>query len=241
MEGFMAPRNLLLDHLPLDVYARIELDLQRVSLPRGQVVHSPGDPIRQLYFPVTCMISITIRMEDGRTVETGVIGRREAAGINAFMGGFETTQTEYVVQLPGDALKIAAAPFREEFSRNAEVRDLMLKYTQAMIAQVSQNVACNRLHDLDQRCARWLLEVRDRVDSDSFPLTQDFIAEMLGVHRPAVSLSAATLKGRGIIDYTRGKIKITDLAALAATSCECYSVLKKEYERLLGLRPMPMD
>src|SRR5439155_11734261 len=122
------------------------------------------------------------------------------------------------------------------FNRNTEMRDLMLKYTQAYIAQISQNVACNRLHTLEHRCARWLLEVRERVQSDSFPLTQEFIAQMLGVRRAGVSVIAAQLKQKGLIDYDHGQIKIIDAQALEGLSCECYMVLKDEYDRLLGIR-----
>ena len=232
----MTIKNLLLARLPRDVYARIEPDLKPVSLPRGEVLHRPGEEIQDLYFPTTCMISITVTMRGGKTVEAGAIGRREVVGINAFMGGRETTQTEYVVQIPGDALRIAAAPLKEEFDRSTEMRDVMLKYTQAMIAQISQNVGCNRIHGLDERCARWLLEVRERVESDEFPLTQEFLAEMLGVRRAGVTEAALRLKGRGLIDYTRGHIQITDVRGLEAASCECYLVLKEEYDRLLGAR-----
>lgn len=230
----MPKRNLLLASLPRDVLKRIEPDLELVTFPVGHVVHHPGEPIHTLYFPLTCMISITITMSDGHTVETGMVGSREVVGINAFMGGRETTQTEYVAQLPGDAIKIAAEPLRIEFDRNTEMRAVMLKYTQAMIAHISQNVACNRLHTLEHRCARWLLEVRDRVQSDSFPLTHEFIAEMLGVDRASVSQAAMRLKNRGIINYTRGHINIADVPALEAESCECYKVLLDEYQRLLG-------
>jgi CRP-like cAMP-binding protein len=231
----MNQRNLLLAHLPADVYNRIKAELKPVSLARGQVVHRPGEPIRDLYFPTSCMISITVRTADGRTVEAGAIGRREVVGINAFMGGRETTQTEYIVQLPGEALKIAADPLKTEFNRNTQLRDLLLKYTQAMIAQISQNVACNRLHDMNQRFARWLLEVSDRIESCTFPLTQEFIAEMLGVRRAGVTETAIRLKEMGLIKYSRGDIEITDLKALEAASCECYRVLKDEYDRLLGI------
>ena len=232
----MTIKNLLLARLPRDVYARIEPDLKTVSLSQGEVLHRPGEVIRDLYFPTTCMISITVTMGGGETVEAGAIGRREVIGINAFMGGRETTQTEYIVQIPGDALYIAADPLKEEFNRNTEMRDVMLKYTQAMIAQISQNVACNRIHGMDERCARWLLEVRERIESDEFPLTQEFIAEMLGVRRAGVTEAAGRLKERGLIDYTRGHIQITDVRGLEAASCECYMVLREEYDRLLGRR-----
>jgi CRP-like cAMP-binding protein len=232
----MAIKNLLLACLPRDVYARIEPDLKPVSLSHGKVLHRPGEEISELYFPTTCMISITITMGGGQTVEAGAIGNREVVGINAFMGGRETTQTEYIVQIPGDAMRIDAAPLKEEFNRNTEMRDVMLKYTQAMIAQISQNVGCNRIHGLDERCARWLLEVRERTGSDEFPLTQEFISEMLGVRRAGVTEAAGRLKERGLIDYGRGHIQIIDAQGLEAASCECYQVLKDEYDRLLGVR-----
>jgi CRP-like cAMP-binding protein len=232
----MAIKNLLLACLSHDVYERIELHLKPVSLSRGKVLHRPGEEIRYLYFPTTCMISITITMGEGKTVEAGAVGSREVVGINAFMGGRETTQTEYIVQVPGDALRIAAAPLKEEFDRNTEMRAVMLKYTQAMIAQISQNVGCNRVHGMEERCARWLLEVRECVESDEFPLTQEFISEMLGVRRAGVTEAAGRLKDRGLIDYGRGHIKIIDVQGLEAVSCECYQVLKDEYDRLLGIR-----
>jgi len=232
----MAIKNLLLACLPRDVYARIEPDLKTVWLARGEVLHMAGEEIHNLYFPITCLISITVTMGEGQTVETGAVGRREVVGINAFMGGHETTQTEYIVQIAGDALKIAADPLKEEFNRNTEMRAVMLKYTQAYVAQISQNVGCNRVHALDQRCARWLLEVRERIESDDLALTHEFIAEMLGVRRAGVTEAMGRLKEIGIIDYTRGHIHVLDAQGLEAASCECYLVLKEEYDRLLGER-----
>jgi len=183
------------------------------------------------------MISVTIAMRNGRTVEAGAIGSREVVGINAFMGGREVTQTEYIVQLPGDAIKIGVGPMKSEFDRNTEMRDLMLRYTQAFIAQISQNVACNRLHLVSQRFARWLLEVRDRVQADEFPLTHQFIAEMLCIRRPGVTDAALKLRTKGIIEHKRGQIRIKNLKALNAASCECYAALQGEYDRLLGSLP----
>jgi CRP-like cAMP-binding protein len=226
-------RNLLLERLPNEVRGRIKNELLRVSLLRGQIIHKPGDDIQYLYFPTTCMISVTVSMRDGRTVEAGAIGSREVVGINAFMGGHEATQTEYIVQLPGDAVRIGVAPMKIEFNRNTEMRDLMLKYTQAFIAQISQNVACNRLHEIDQRFARWLLEVRDRVQSDEFPLTHEFIAQMLGIRRSGVTEAAQKLTFNRIINQKRGQIRIIDLPGLLKMSCECYGALREEYNRLL--------
>jgi CRP-like cAMP-binding protein len=180
------------------------------------------------------MISVTVTMRDGRTVEAGAIGSREVVGINAFMGGREITQTEYIVQLPGDAIRIDAQPMRDEFDRNTEMRDVMLRYTQAFVAQISQNTACNRLHETDQRFARWLLEVRDRVQADQFPLTHAFMAEMLGVRRAGVTYAAIKLKKKGIVETMRGRIQIKDIGSLEELSCECYKALKEEYGRLLS-------
>jgi CRP-like cAMP-binding protein len=179
------------------------------------------------------MISVTIAMGDGRTVEAGAIGSREVVGVNAFMGGREITQTEYIVQLPGAAIRIGAESLKSEFNRNTEMRDVMLRYTQAFIAQITQNVGCNRLHDINQRFARWLLEVCDRVQSTEFGLTHNFMAEMLGIRRAGVTDAAAKLKKAGIIEYSRGPIRILNQQALEELSCECYSALRQEYDRLL--------
>ena len=230
--------NYLLDRLPAEVLKRLMPDLVEVQIERHQVVHHPGEEILDLYFPVTCMISVTVTMQDGKTVEAGAVGSREVVGINAFMGGAETTQTEYVGQVAGKAWKIAAAPLKEEFDRNSELRSVLLKYTQAMIAQISQNTACNRLHEVDERCSRWLLDVRDRVRSDTLALTHEFIGEMLGANRTTVSLAMSELQNKGLIEYTRGHIKLLNVPELERISCECYSVLQTEYERLLGnMRP----
>lgn len=226
-------KNRLLQHLPTHVLKRLQPDLEPVMMESKQIVHKPGEEIKFLYFPLTCMISVTVTIE-GKTVEAGAVGSREVAGINAFMGGSETTETEYIVQVPGEALKIAAAPLKAEFDNNADVRSVMLKYTQAMIAHISRNVGCNRVHDLDQRCARWLLEVSDRMQSLEFSLTQEFISEMLGVTRSSVTRSSVKLKETNIIDYSRSHIRILDLPALEAQSCKCYFALRDEYDRLLG-------
>ncbi len=226
-------KNILLEHLPRHVLERLEHHLELVKMPNKQIVHKPGEEIKFLYFPLSCMISITITIDD-KTIEAGAVGSREVVGINAFMGGSETTETEYIVQVPGQALKIAAAPLRAEFDNNADVRSVMLKYTQAFIAHISRNVGCNRVHDLDQRCARWLLEVSDRMRSTKFSLTQRFISEMLGVTRSTVTRSTIKLKEQNIIDYSRSHIKILDLPALEAASCECYFALRDEYDRLPG-------
>lgn len=232
----MSPRNLLLDRLPREVYERIKSDMKHVSLSHGQVLHRAGDEIRYLHFPLTCMVSITVMTADGRTIETGAIGNRGVAGLNAFMGGHETTQTDYICQVSGENITISAEPLKLEFNRNTEMRAVLLKYTQVHMAEISQNVACISLHTLEQRFARWLLEVRERTQSDRFALTQEFMAQMLGVRRAGVTVAALMFKEMGAIEYSRGNLKIHDVGALRKASCECYQSLKDEYDRLLGVR-----
>jgi CRP-like cAMP-binding protein len=227
-------RNLLLDALPKDVTSGLQRYFERVALARGKVLHHPGDTILHLYFPLNCLVSITVTMREGKTAEAGAAGNREVVGVNAFMGGSETTQTEYIVQIEGDALKMEAQPLLDAFDSNKAVRDVFLKYTQAYIAQLSQNVGCNRLHNVEQRFARWLLEVYDRIDTMDLRLTQEFIGEMLGVHRPTVTEMANKLEEQGLITVRRGLIRISNVAGLERIACECYTVVKEEYDRLLG-------
>ena len=231
----MRKTNRLLDALPRDVVARLERQCETLALKSGRVLHKAGEIIRDLYFPIDCMISITVTMRSGKTAETGVIGNREVAGINAFMGGRETTQTEYEIQIPGTAIRMPADELKVEFDQNRDVRDVLLKYTQAMLAQISQNTACNRLHTAEQRYARWLLEVRDRIQSDALQLTQEFAGDMLGVRRASVNQVSRVLENRNLITQRRGLTDIIDGEGLEKVSCECYSVVKEEYDRLLGI------
>jgi CRP-like cAMP-binding protein len=198
-------------------------------------LHRSGEVIEHLYFPIDSILSITITMKDGSTAEAGIAGNRDVLGINAFMGDQETTQTEYIVQIPGKAFQIEARSLKAEFDRNPEMRAVMLRYTQALIAQISQTTACNSLHDLEQRLARWLLEVQDRVESDELKLTQEFISDMLGVRRAGVTQAAQKLQAEGLIEYSRGKVKIMDHNKLEAYACECFRVVKEEFDRLLVL------
>ena len=227
-------KNMLLAALPGDAYAHIEPHFECLSAERGFILHHPNEVIRNLYFPLTCLVSVTVTMRDKRTAETGVIGSREVVGINAFMGGRETTTTEYVVQIPGDTVRMPADPLRALFDRDIKVRSVLLKYTQAMLAQVTQNAACASLHNIEQRFARWLLESRDRIGSDELQLTHQFISEMLGVRRAGVSEVASRFEQLGAVKQHRGLLRITSNAVLEAGSCECYRVLADEYDRLLG-------
>jgi CRP-like cAMP-binding protein len=232
----MTAGNRLLAALSPELYEKLAPNLKRVSLEQGTILHHPGETIKYLYFPIDCLLSITITMNDGSTAEAGMVGNREVIGVNAFMGGRETTQTQYIVQIAGSAIKADARPLLEEFDRNKDLRDVLLRYIQALIAQISQSTGCNSLHNLDQRLARWLLEAQDRVDSDDLKLTQESIAHMLGVRRAGVTQAAQKLQERGLIRYHRGHVQILEQQGLEALSCECFSVVRNEYDRLLGTK-----
>jgi CRP-like cAMP-binding protein len=232
----MAIGNCLLDALSPELYEKLAPNLKRVSLKQGEILHHPGETIEDLYFPIDCALSITITMSDGSTAEAGLVGRREAIGINAVMGGRETTQTEYIVQIAGSAIKIDARILLEEFDRNKELRDVLLRFTQALIAQISQTTACNSLHTLEQRLPRWLLEAQDRVNSNELKLTQEFLSEMLGVRRAGVTQTAQKLQENGLIKYHRGRVQILDQGGLEEAACECFGTVKEEYDRLLGTK-----
>ncbi len=200
-------------------------------------MHHPGEPLTHLYFTLDCLFSITLTTLDGSTAEVGMVGNREVLGINAFMGDSATTQTTYVAQVGGSAVKIAATVLRQEFNQSAELRDILLRYSQAFLAQVSQTAACNSLHTLEQRLPRWLLETQERIYSNYLPLTQEFLSHMLGVRRAGVTQIAQKLQERGLIQYHRGNVKIVNQAALEASACECFQCIKTEYNRLLGEPP----
>jgi CRP-like cAMP-binding protein len=210
-----------------------------IDLKEGDILHLPGQEIKDVFFPLDCLISVTVTMSESGTAEAGIVGSREMIGVNAFMGGRETTQTQYVCQAAGSALKIEAAILLEEFDRNKAVRDVMLRYTQAYIAQLSQNVACNRLHTIRQRMARWILECRDRLKADDLTPTHEFISQMLGVRRAGITETAAQLQGLGLIEYARKRLRVIDPIGLEKESCECFRLVLGEYDRLLGTRISP--
>lgn len=232
----MTAQNHLLSSMPQALSDKLAPALKRVALSKGDRLHDPGESIDDIYFPLDCVLSITLIMEDGTTTETGIVGAREMIGVNAFMGGKETTQTAYIVRIAGSALKINADVLLNEFDCNKDLRDVLLGYTQAFIAQISQTTACNNLHNIEQRLARWLLEVQDRVEGDELALTHEFLAGMLGVRRAGISQAAQVLQERGVIRYHRGHIQILDRSMLETFSCECFQAVKAEYDRLLGTK-----
>jgi CRP-like cAMP-binding protein len=232
----MGKENHLLASLPADIYEKLAPHWNYVSLKQGDKLPQPGETLQELYFPIDCLISITITLRDGTMVETGMVGSREMLGLNAFLAGRETTHTEYTVQIPGNAIKADAQMWRKEFDCNQELRNILLSYAQAFIVQVSQTAACNRTHLLEHRLARWLLEAHDRINSNELRLTHEFIATMLGVRRAGVTQAAQNLQDRGLIRYSRGRIFIINKGGLEAFSCECFRTVKDECDRLLGIR-----
>ena len=225
--------NWLLDALPNEDFARLMSDLQPVSFALGEVVYESGGQMDYVYFPTTCHVSLLYTMINGLTAEMGLVGNEGVVGIALFMGG-DTTPNRAVVQGAGRAVKLRAKSMHMEFSRGGEFQHLLLRYTQALITQISQTAVCNRLHSMEQRLCRWLLMTRDRTHSDQLQMTQEFISHMLGVRREGVTHAAQNLQEKGLISYVRGHIRILDRKQLLAHVCECYQVVQEEHRRLLG-------
>jgi CRP-like cAMP-binding protein len=225
--------NRLLAALPREDAERLLPHLAPVTLALGDVLYEPDRAMAYLYFPTTAVVSLVYTMADGATAEMGLVGNEGAVGIALFMGG-DTTPNRAIVQVAGDAFRLRAPVLRAEFQRGGAVQLALLRYTQALITQISQTAVCNRLHSIEQRLCRWLLLTRDRVPADAVQMTQEFLAHMLGVRREGVTLAARHLQEAGLIRYVRGHITILDRPGLEATVCECYRVVKDEFTRLLG-------
>ena len=225
--------NWLLNALPKEDYERLLDDLQPVSFALGEVVYESGGQMDYVYFPTTCHVSLLYTMINGLTAEMGLVGNEGVVGIALFMGG-DTTPNRAVVQGAGRAVKLRAKSMHLEFSRGGEFQHLLLRYTQALITQISQTAVCNRLHSMDQRLCRWLLMTHDRTHSDHLQMTQEFISHMLGVRREGVTHAARNLQEKGLISYVRGHIRIVDRPKLEAQVCECYEVVRAEHSRIFG-------
>jgi len=197
------------------------------------VVYEPGRAIQHVYFPVDCLISLLTAVDKRRTLEVGMVGNEGMAGM-PFILGMGVSGVRAIVQGGGTALRISSAPFRTEFDRNRPLQEALYRYTYALMAQISQTAACNRFHDAQARLARWLLMTRDRVGADEFRLTHEFLAHMLGVRREGVTEAATSLKRRKQIEYSRGTIRILDVAGLKASACSCYKIVKMAYARAQG-------
>jgi CRP-like cAMP-binding protein len=227
--------NRILASLPAREYQGLRSQLEPVKLRFGQVLYHPGGTIKYVYFPVDCLISLLTAVDKRRTLEVGMVGNEGMAGM-PFILGMGVSGVRALVQGGGSALRIASAPFRVEFARNVPLQQALYRYTYALMAQISQTAACNRFHSAEARLARWLLMTRDRVESDEFPLTHDFLAHMLGVRREGVSEAASALRRRKLIDYSRGHIQIMDATRLMKVSCSCYSIVREVFERAQKLK-----
>ena len=234
-EKIKRPINQILAALPELQYQRLAPHLKQIELHSGAILSEPHEEIYQIYFPQTAMISLVSIMMDGSTTEIGLIGNEGLVGLAAILGGNSTTSRS-IVQISGTALKIPTNIILEEFYRAEKLHQLVLLYTQALFTQVSQSAACNRQHNIEERLARWLLSVQDCILQNELPLTQEFIANMLGTRRSGVTVAAGILQQAGIIRYSRGKITILNQQDLETTSCECYRLVQNEFIRLLGFR-----
>lgn len=224
--------NHLLAALPDEEFQRWEPLLELVDLPLGLVLYESGQTLRHVYFPTTAIVSLIFVLEDGNSEEIAVVGNEGVVGVSIFMGG-GSTPSRAVVQSAGRGFRLRSSAIKEAFGRNAPVMHLMLRYTQALIAQMTQTAVCNRHHTVDKQFCRWLLLSLDRLQGHELVMTQDLIANMLGVRREVVTEAALKLQTAGLIQYARGRITVLDRPGLEHRSCECYAVVKKEYDRLL--------
>ena len=229
-------RNQLLAALPDAEWQCWSSQLEWVDMPLGQVLYESGRTLSHVYFPVTSIVSLLYVIEDGASAEIAVVGFEGVVGISLFMGG-ESTPSRAVVQSAGRGMRLPASFIKAEFNRAGPVMHLLLSYTQALITQMAQTAVCNRHHSLDQQLCRWLLLSLDRLDGPDLVMTQELIANMLGVRREGVTEAALKLQTLGLIRYVRGRISVLDRPGLEKRTCECYAVVKKEYDRLLPDRP----
>jgi len=225
-------QNHILNALPLAERERLFPHLKLVALPLGMVLYEPGDTLRHIYFPTDSIVSLLYVLEDGASAEISIVGNEGVIGVALFMGG-ETTTNRALVQSAGSAYRLTGKRLKQEFLRHGETHHVLLRYTQALLTQMAQTAVCNRHHTVDQQLCRWLLLSLDRLSSDKLTMTQELIANMLGVRREGVTEAAGKLQKLGVIRYKRGEITVLDRPRLEKLSCECYAVVKKESDRLL--------
>lgn len=228
----MTPRNHVLAKLPRQELEVVSPDLEPVQLPFKCVMHAPFEPIENVFFITRGVASMVNEPETGEIVEFATIGFEGMVGFPVVLGS-NSVPSRAIMQIPGEGLRMKAADLERALVRAPTLHKLLLRNTMALLNQIAQSTSCNRLHEVQERCARWLLQTHDRVDGDSFPLTHEFLSQMLGVHRPTVSVAAAMLQKAGLIDYERGQITIVDRKRLEAASCPCYRIIRNEYDRLL--------
>jgi CRP-like cAMP-binding protein len=227
-----ARKNGLLAALPEAEWARWRDQLEPVDMPLGMVIYESGSQLSHVYFPTDCIVSLLYVMEDGASAEIAVVGCEGVVGVSLFMGG-QSTPSRAVVQSAGQGVRLNASLLMQEFNRAGPVLHLLLRYTQALITQMAQTAVCNRHHSVDQQLCRWLLLSLDRLRSNELAMTQELIANMLGVRREGVTEAAGHLQQAGLIQYRRGHITVLDRPRLEQRTCECYAVVKREYDRLL--------
>jgi len=225
-------QNHLLDQLPKAEQQRWFPNLELVEMPLGAVLYESGGTLTHVYFPTTSIVSLLYVMENGASAEIAVVGNEGLVGVSLFMGG-GSTPSRGVVQSAGKGYRLSSQLMKKEFDKAGPVLHLLLRYTQALITQMSQTAVCNRHHSLDQQVCRWLLLSLDRLQGNELVMTQELIANMLGVRREGVTEGALRLQKAGLIQYSRGRITVLDRRGLEKRSCECYAVVKKEYDRLL--------
>ena len=233
MVAIMTPnQNHLLAALPAEIFERISPHLELISMPLGEVLYESGGQLQHVYFPTTAIVSMHYVMENGASAEIAGVGNEGVLGISLFMGG-NTTSSLATVQTSGCGYRLKGRLMMEEFNHAGPMMRLMLRYTQALITQISQTAVCNRYHSVEQQLCRWLLLTLDRMTSNELTITQELIASMLGVRREGITETAGNLQRAGLINYRRGHITVLDRSGLESRACECYNVVKKEFHRLL--------
>ena len=226
--------NRLLDALPNEERQRVCASTTSIPLVPGDEFYAAGSRISHVYFPTVGVVSLMRPVEKGTWIETAVVGREGMVGIRAFLGGGTSGNQRAMGQVKGAGLRMSADTFRGHVEEGGKLRNVMFAYTQALMAQTAQSVVCNAVHDIHERCARWMLQVHDRVDGDEFDLTHERLADMLAVRRSSVTVAAGMLQSAGLIQYRRGHVRITDRAALEDASCECYENVVQEFESAMG-------
>lgn len=231
--GLARPRNLILTCIPEEQFRTLSRHLVPVDLPLGMALSVPNEPVENIYFPVAGLISIDAITHSGESVEVGVIGREGFAGLGAVLGYKQMTHT-VVMQGSGTGLRVRAGIFREEFLKGGELARLVHQFIYLQTVQISQSVLCNRLHPVEARMARWMLTAGDRMQTDQLELTQEYLGQMLGSRRSTITVEAGRLQRLGLINYTRGKVRLVDRPGLIARACECYTIVANAYAEHLG-------
>jgi CRP-like cAMP-binding protein len=227
----MPGENRLLAALPSEVKARLEPNLERVSLPFQDVLYESREVIEYVYFPINGVVSLLTIVEERTLAEVGLVGNEGMVGLSVFLG-IEATPFKAIVQVPGEAMRMKADVFKDLVNLDTPLHGLLMRYTHTLMFQISQSAACNPHHSVKERCCRWLLMTRDRMHSDQFPLTHEFLSQMLGVRRASITVVAGMLQKAELIRYSRGQMTIKDRLGLEAVSCQCYRLVKEEEDRL---------